>query len=321
MTFFSCFRVNRRFMTGCGETERHMEGNMSAYTNPGLWSCGLVPAVLACAAMSAEPKPELLWPDGAPLLDANRPNTAPTITVHMPEAGKANGAAVVICPGGGYGSLMMSYEGHDVARWLNGYGFVGVVLKYRVSPYRHPVEMLDGQRGMRLARSKARQLNVDPNRIGIMGFSAGGHLASTVGTHFDTGNPKAADPIDRVSCRPDFMVLVYPVITMGPQSHGGSRANLLGRSPSADLIELLSNEKQVTKQTPPTFLAHSKVDQAVPVANSRMFHDALKAHGVPAEFFELPTGAHGLGCGKGAEWEAWQAKCLEWFKARGLVKD
>jgi acetyl esterase/lipase len=293
---------------------------MSAYTNLTLWTCGFALVLLACAAVAAEPKPELLWPSGAPLMDANKPNTAPTITVHMPEAAKSNGAAVVICPGGGYGSLMMSYEGHDVAKWLNQYGFVGIVVKYRVSPYRHPVEMLDGQRAMRLVRSKAGQLNVDPNRIGIMGFSAGGHLAATVGTHFDAGDAKAADPIDRVSCRPDFMVLVYPVITMGPKSHAGSRKNLLGDSPSAKLIDLLSNEKQVTKQTPPTFLAHATTDQAVPVANSAMFYEALKAHGVPAEFFELPTGAHGLGCGKGAEWAAWQAKCLDWFKARGLVK-
>ena len=293
---------------------------MNVYTNLSLWSCGFALMLLASAAVAAEPAAELLWPGGAPLLDANRPGTAPTITVHMPEAGKSNGAAVVICPGGGYGGVVMSYEGHDVAKWLNGYGFVGIVVKYRVSPYRHPVEMLDGQRAMRLARSRARQLNVDPNRIGIMGFSAGGHLASTVGTHFDAGDPKAADPIDRLSCRPDFMVLVYPVITMGSKTHGGSRANLLGRSPSPELIDLLSNEKQVTKQTPPTFLAHSKVDGAVPVANSRMFYDALKAHGVPAEFFELQTGGHGLGCGNGAEWAAWQARCLEWFKARGLVK-
>jgi len=285
-----------------------------------MWTCGFTLMFSAINAMAAEPGAELLWPGGAPLLDANKPATAPAITVHMPEAGKSNGAAVVICPGGGYGGLMMSYEGHDVARWLNRYGFVGIVLKYRVRPYRHPVEMLDGQRAMRMVRSKARQLNVDPNRIGIMGFSAGGHLASTVGTHFDAGDPNAPDPIDRVSCRPDFMVLVYPVITMGPKSHAGSRRNLLGRSPSAELIDLLSNEKQVTKQTPPTFLAHAKTDQTVPVANSAMFYKVLKAHGVPAEFFELPTGAHGLGCGKGKEWVAWQAKCLAWFKARGLIK-
>lgn len=297
-----------------------MESNMNAYMHMSLLGCGLVLLILASASMAAEPNAELLWPGGAPLLDAKKPATAPTITVHMPPAGKANGSAVVICPGGGYGSLMMSYEGHDVARWLNQYGFVGVVLKYRVKPYRHPAAMLDGQRAMRLVRSKARQLKIDPNSIGIMGFSAGGHLASTVGTHFDAGDPNATDPIDRVSCRPDFMVLIYPVISMGPKSHAGSRRNLLGPKPSAKLIDLLSNEKQVTKQTPPTFLAHAKTDQAVPVANSAMFYKALQACGVPAEFFELPTGAHGLGCGKGAEWLAWQAKCLAWFKTRGLVK-
>jgi len=283
-----------------------------------LSTCGVTLAILACAAAAAGP--ELLWPDGAPLLDANRPKTAPTITLHRPAKDKANGVAVVVCPGGGYGGVVMSYEGHDIARWLNGFGITAAVVKYRVRPYRHPAPMLDGKRAMRLVRSRAKQLAIDPNRIGIMGFSAGGHLASTVGTHFDVGDPNAADPIDRVSCRPDFMVLVYPVITMGPKTHAGSRRNLLGRSPSAADVELLSNEKQVSKDTPPTFLAHSRVDQLVPVANNEMFHKALKAHGVATEFFELSTGLHGLGCGKGAEWVAWQAKCATWLKARGLAE-
>ncbi|MCY3022597.1 MAG: prolyl oligopeptidase family serine peptidase, partial [Planctomycetota bacterium] len=157
-----------------------------------------------------------------------------------------------------------------------------------------------------------------PKRIGIMGFSAGGHLAATVGTHFDDGDPKAADPVDQVSCRPDFMVLVYPVITMGEKGHAGCRENLMGKTPSAADMELLSNEKQVTDKTPPAFLVHAKTDQMVPVEHSAMFLAALKAHNVPAEFLELPTGAHGLGCGKGELWAQWQAKCLEWFKARGL---
>jgi acetyl esterase/lipase len=172
---------------------------------------------------------------------------------------------------------------------------------------------------MRMVRSRAKELGIDPERIGIMGFSAGGHLASTVGTHFDKGDPKATDPLLKVSCRPDFLVLIYPVITLGPKGNKGCTANLLGKSPAAELVELLSNEKQVTADTPPTFLAHSKADKVVSSEHSAMFAEACKAKGVPVEYFELSKGAHGLGCGKGEQWKAWQAKCLAWLKARGLV--
>jgi len=275
--------------------------------------------VASAAVSAAEPKAELLWPDGAPGAKGQKPADKPAITIHLPPAGTANGTAVVICPGGGYGGLMMSYEGHDIARWLNGFGVAGIVLKYRVRPYHHPAPLDDGQRAMRIVRSRAKELGIDPKRIGIMGFSAGGHLASTVGTHFDAGDPKATDPLLKVGCRPDFLVLIYPVISMGPKGHGGSRANLLGKSPSAELKDLLSNEKQVTADTPPTFLAHSKADNVVSSENSALFAAACKAKGVPVEYFELATGRHGLGCGKGAEWKAWQEKCLGWLKGRGLV--
>jgi acetyl esterase/lipase len=214
---------------------------------------------------------------------------------------------------------MMSYEGHDVAAWLNRAGVAGVVVKYRVRT-RHPAPLLDAQRAIRTVRARAGAWKLDPKRIGIMGFSAGGHLASTAGTHFDAGDPKATDSVEQVSCRPDFLVLVYPVISMGPKSHGGSRKNLLGADPSPELVELLSNEKQVTKETPPTFLVHAKTDRVVSVENSAMFHAALKAKGVPSEFLELPAGAHGLGCGKGPHWEAWQAACLKWMTAQGLAR-
>jgi len=258
-----------------------------------------------------------LWEREVPLARSEQDH--PTITVHLAPPEKATGAAAVICPGGGYGALMMGYEGHDVAAWLTRAGVAGVVLKYRVKAL-HPAPLLDAQRAIRTVRARAADWRLDPNRIGILGFSAGGHLASTAGTHFDAGDPKAADPVDRVGCRPDFLVLVYPVITLGAKSHGGSRANLLGPNPAPDLVELLSNEKQVTAQTPPTFLAHAKTDRLVPVENSAMFHAALQANGVPSEFLELPEGAHGLGCGKGPQWEAWQAACLRWLAARGIAR-
>ncbi len=271
---------------------------------------------ISAEADGAEPAQELIWPGGAPGAVSNTPADKPSIAIHLPPPGEANGTAVVICPGGGYGALMMSYEGHDVAKWLNRHGITGIVLKYRVSPYRHPAPLLDGQRAMRIVRAR---VGIDPGRIGMMGFSAGGHLASTVGTHFDDGDPKAKDPLDRVSCRPDFLLLIYPVISMGAQGHAGSTANLLGRSPSAELIALLSNDKQVTVRTPPTFLAHARTDQLVPSANSALFAAACRSNSVPVEYYELDRGAHGLGCGKSPEWEAWQARCLEWLAARGLL--
>jgi len=230
----------------------------------------LLVAPTAWAAEAPAPgKPATLplWAEKVPLARNNKDN--PTLTVHLAPAAKATGAAVVICPGGGYGALMESYEGHDVAAWLNQAGVAGVVLKYRVQCL-HPGPLLDAHRALRIVRARAAEWRLDPQRVGIMGFSAGGHLASTAGTHFDAGDPKAADPVDRLSCRPDFMVLVYPVITMGPKSHGGSRVNLLGSNPAPDLVELLSNEKQVTEKTPPTFLVHAKTDSLVPVENSAM---------------------------------------------------
>ena len=268
---------------------------------------GGIPAMAANTTM-------VLWPDGAPGAKGTQPADKPAITVHLPAPEKANGAAVVICPGGGYGALMMSYEGHDIATWLNEQGVAGIVLQYRIHPYQHPAPLTDAQRALRTVRAHAAEWKIDPKRIGIMGFSAGGHVASTLGTHYDAGNPKSDDPIERVDCRPDFMVLIYPVITMGPKTHSGSRQNLLGKDPSPELVDLLSNEKQVTAKTPPAFLAHSKLDRVVPVEDSQLFYDALKAHSVAAEFLELPTGDHGLGCGKGAEWTQWQTRCLEWLK-------
>lgn len=279
----------------------------------------LMSLMLALSAIAAEPPAELLFPAGAPGAMGEKPSDKPTLSIHLAPPDKANGAAVLICPGGGYGGLMMSYEGHDIARWLNEQGVAGIVVQYRVSPYRHPAPLLDAKRAMRIVRSRAAELKLDPKRIGIIGFSAGGHVASTLGTHFDAGDPQATDPIERVDCRPDFMLLVYPVITMGEKGHGGSRQNLLGPKPSQEEKDLLSNEKQVTAKTPPTFLAHSTTDRMVSIENSRMFYEALKAQNVSAELFELPTGDHGLGVGHGELWAQWQAKCLAWMKAQKIL--
>lgn len=277
--------------------------------------------IVTCATRAADgPGELLLWPEGAPLAAGTTPKDKPSITVHLAPADKANGAAVVICPGGGYGALMMSYEGHDIAKWLNDQGVAGIVLKYRIAPYKHPAPLLDGQRAMRMVRAHAAEWKLDPQRIGIMGFSAGGHVASTIGTHFDAGKADAADPIDKQNCRPNFLCLVYPVVSMGPISHGGSRKNLLGTNPAPELITLLSNETQVTKDTPPAFLVHSTTDKAVSYENSEKFYDALKSKGIATEFLKLTKGDHGLGCGKGEEWAAWQTAFSAWMNAQGVLK-
>ncbi len=261
----------------------------------------------------------LLWPESAPVGDGSREEAETVLTAFLPPRKKATGAAVVICPGGGYMRLVLSREGPIVARWLADHGIAGIVLEYRMPEGRPYVPLLDAQRAVRVVRSHAEDWNLDPQRIGIMGFSAGGHLASTAGTHFDAGNPEAADPIDQLSCRPDFMVLIYPVVTMGEKTHGGSKKNLLGADPKPELVELFSNEKQVTDQTPPTFLAHAKDDRAVPPENSRALRDALKARGVAVEYLEVPEGGHGLfGC-KGPVWEKWKTRSLEWMAAQGII--
>ena len=277
-------------------------------------------AVSAASAVAAEPLRLTLWPDEAPLGEGKSEKVKVAITVHLPAPEKATGTAMVICPGGGYGGRVVEGEGHGIARWLNAHGIAGVVLEYRLPAGNYHRPMLDAQRAIRVVRSHAAEWKIDPRRIGIVGFSAGGHLASTAGTHFDAGNDKSADPVERLSCRPDFMVLVYPVITMGEKSHGGSRKNLLGATPWAELIDLFSNEKQVTAKTPPAFLTHARTDAVVPVAHSQMFHEALKAKGIAAELQEFPKGNHGYNGYKGEEWDAWQKRSLEWLGERGLLK-
>lgn len=269
---------------------------------------------------AAAPLRVSLWPDQAPLGDGKSEKVDVPITIHLPPADRANGAGFVICPGGGYGGKVVEGEGHGIARWLNSNGIAGIVLEYRLPAGNYHRPLLDAQRAMRVVRARAGEWHLDPNRIGIIGFSAGGHLASSVGTHFDAGNASSPDAIERQSCRPDFMVLVYPVITMGEKTHGGSRNNLLGPKPSEALKELFSNEKQVNAQTPPAFLTHALTDAVVPAAHSRMFYDALKAHNVPAEYQEFPTGNHGYNGYKGAEWDAWQKRSIEWMHERGFLK-
>jgi acetyl esterase/lipase len=272
-----------------------------------------LPSFLASAQEGKKSDPEKLklWNGRAPVGDGKFEQGDARITVHKPE--KPCGTAMVICPGGGYGGLVTGPEGHGIAGWLNRHGITGIVLEYRLPAGRPHVPLLDAQRAIRTVRTNAKGWRIDPARIGIIGFSAGGHLASTAGTHFDDGDPRADDPIDRTGCRPDFMILIYPVITMGEKTHGGSRNNLLGKNPDARLVELFSNEKQVTPKTPPTFLAHARDDRVVVPDHSKAFHEALQKHKVPARYLELPSGGHGLNGYKGPMWDAWQEQSLAWL--------
>lgn len=274
------------------------------------------------ASQAGEEKPawQPLWPDGAPGAKGKEDKDIPAVLVYMPPAAKANGAAIVVCPGGGYGALAMDHEGHQIARWLNSHGIAAVIVKYRLGPkYNHPTQLQDAQRALRYTRAHVK--GVDPGRVGILGFSAGGHLASTAGTHFDRGDPEAKDPIDRLSCRPDFMVLVYPVITLaGPFAHAGSRNHLLGKEPDPALVENLCNDRQVSKETPPTFLVHTSEDTGVPPENSVLFYLALARHKVPAEMHIYEKGRHGLGLGpRELAFSSWPDRCIAWLQGRGLL--
>lgn len=276
--------------------------------------------------LRAEVRPAFpLWPDKAPGALGNGTNDIPTLTPYLPAAETATGAAVVICPGGGYGGLA-SHEGADYALYLSRRGVTAFVLKYRLGShgYRHPVMLGDAARAVRSVRSRAAELKLDPRKIGIMGSSAGGHLASTLLTHHDLGDAGATDPVDRFSSRPDIGILCYPVITMESHGHTGSRENLLGKFPTADLINLLSNEKQVSPGTPPTFLWHTVEDQAVPVRNSLEFAAALSRNGVPFDLHIYQHGRHGIGLGsKPPEFDnahPWANDLVFWLKAQGFVK-
>lgn len=282
-------------------------------------------SVGAVSVRAAAPMPAILelWPDGTPGAIGKQDEDKPTLTVFRPAEGTANGAAVVICPGGGYGHLAEGHEGRDVAAWLNSHGVTAFMLKYRLAPrYRHPAPLQDAQRAIRTVRTRAAEWKVDPQRVAILGFSAGGHLASTAGTHFDSGDAEAKDPIDKASCRPDLLILCYPVISLtSPYTHVGSRNNLLGLTPDVKLLENLSNEKQVTRDTPPTFLFHTSADTGVPPENSILFYLALRAKGVPAEMHIYERGRHGVGlAANDPVLSSWSTRCSAWMESRGFLK-
>jgi len=264
--------------------------------------------------------PIVLWPGGAPGAVGNETIDIPTLTPYLPPKDKMTGAAIIVCPGGGYTHLA-DHEGGPVAEWLNSLGVTAFVLKYRLGPrYHHPAPMQDAARAIRIVRARAAEWGLDPQRIGILGFSAGGHLASTAGTHFDSGNPNAADAIERVSSKPNLMILIYPVITMKDKTHSGSRKNLLGDNPGPELVTLLSNDEQVTRETPPAFLVHTSNDEAVPVENSLLFVNALRRATVPFELHLYERGPHGFGLGgKDPILATWPDRCAGWLRLHGFV--
>jgi acetyl esterase/lipase len=274
---------------------------------------------------SASDSPVLpLWEGPAPESHGSGSADTPRLYVYLPENAKGPVPAIVIMPGGGYGGLAYGHEGTNEAEWFQKRGVAAFVLFYRLplNGYRHPVPLMDARRAVRAVRSRAAEWKIDPDKIAIMGFSAGGHLASTLATHFDAGSELAKDPVDRISSRPDFAVLVYPVITLKTPgvTHEGSKENLLGQNPDPALVENLSNETQVTPHTPPTMLVHSLDDTSVPIENSRLMLAALRKAGVPSDLQEHPTGGHGFGYGD-PDTNApagWLDQAYAWLKERGF---
>lgn len=276
-----------------------------------------------------------LWPENVPnqtLSDTEEIITSgknmrvrnvqnPEIQVYLPSEGIANGKAMLLFPGGGYYHMAFEKEGIDVAKWLNGRGIAGIAVKYRLPHTENLIEgheapLQDAQRAIRLVRKHAGNWNIDPNQIGVMGFSAGGHLAATIATQYDREVYTAIDEFDALSARPDFACLMYPVISMDDAiTHGGSKKNLLGESPGPELVTQYSNEKQVTQNTPPTFLVHTTDDAVVPVANALSFYEALQENGIPAELHVYSKGKHGLGLGLGdPHLGTWKALFLAWLE-------
>ncbi|MCB0659102.1 MAG: alpha/beta hydrolase [Saprospiraceae bacterium] len=265
----------------------------------------------------------LLYPAGQPMPFG----PAPHLITQLVPMEKATGSAVMICPGGGYAHLAMDHEGKQIAQWFNSLGIQAFILQYRLgkadgSGYKHPDMLHDAQRGMRMIRAHANEWGVDPKRIAVMGFSAGGHLASTLGTHFDFGAMSSSDPIERMSCRPDLMILCYPVISLNqPWTHVGSRQHLLGPDPDPEVVASLSNESQVTADTPPTFLFHTDADSGVPAENSVYFYLALRKAGVPAEMHIYQPGRHGVGFApQDAVLSTWKERLRDWLMTQGWMK-
>ena len=285
-------------------------------------SMGMAQGQGTAAASEAAGKTVLLWPDGAPGAKGDADVDKPSLTSYLPAGGNATKTGVVGAPGGGYMHLATEKEGTDEARWLNAHGVAAFVLKYRLGPvYHNPVELEDAQRAIRMVRANAAEYGVAEDHIGMWGFSAGGHLTATAGTHFDSGNPSAADPIDRQGCRPDFLILAYPVITMeAPYAHMGSWQNLLGENATSAERQMMSAELNVTKDTPPTFLFSTTDDETVPVMNSVMFYTALVKAGVPAEMHLFQHGHHGSGMDEtNPDLDIWPELLIRWMRQRGYA--
>jgi acetyl esterase/lipase len=277
--------------------------------------------IVACLAIARSSAQQVLplWPELADKPDKDNP----TLTIYLPDSSTATGAAVVVCPGGAYRGLA-KHEGEDYARFLTSYGITAFVLKYRLGPkYGYREITADAARAIRIVRAGARSWNLKPKKIGIMGSSAGGHLASTMMTHFDNGDRTSSDSVERFGSRPDFGILCYPVISMGPIGHQISREQFLGLTPSAALVKLYSNELQVTDATPPCFLWHTYEDSVVSVKNSLEFAKALEEHGVPFDLHVYQHGRHGLGLGDKSPFAntlPWTKDLIVWLKVRGVVK-
>jgi acetyl esterase/lipase len=264
-----------------------------------------------------------LWNGAAPGALGSDETDVPALTVYLPRTVGQNTPAVVVCPGGGYGALASNHEGRQVASYLNSLGMAAFVLRYRLGPrYHHPIELGDAQRAIRQLRAHAAEWRLDPGRIGIMGFSAGGHLAMTASTRFEPGSAAAADAVDRVSSRPDFAILGYPVISMTEEwTHKGSRTNLLGANPDPELAKSLSGERAVTRDTPPTFLFQTNEDTTVPAENSVYYYLALRKAGIPAEMHVFEKGPHGVGLANDdPALSAWSTLLANWLRGRRLIK-
>lgn len=280
---------------------------------------------LTGSSLAADPVRFPLWPEGAPGAKGTTGDHQPTLDLYQPDTVPANGCAVVICPGGGYGGLAKDHEGIQPARFFNSFGVTAYVLHYRLGGkgYQHPVPLNDAKRALRLARSRAATDGIDPARLGIMGFSAGGHLAASTGSHSDAGNPAASDPIERLGSRPGFLILCYGVLSFDPAiTHKGSVGNLLGeRQQDPALLDFLSNEKQVTPASPPAFLFHTTTDQAVPVANSLRFYEACAKHKVPAALHVFQEGKHGVGLAQSdPNLKIWPSLLQQWMGQNGWLK-
>ena len=264
-----------------------------------------------------------LWPGGAPGALGTADADVPAITVYLPRTMAANTPAMIVCPGGGYGALAANHEGRQVANYLNSLGMAAFVLRYRLGPkYHHPIELGDAQRAIRIVRARAAEWRLDPARIGIMGFSAGGHLAMSASTWTESVPTSPADDIDRASSRPDFAVLGYPVISMtAAWTHKGSRRNLLGDEPDPELAKRLSGELAVTKNTPPTFIFQTNEDASVPAENAVQYYLALRQAGIPAEMHVFEKGVHGVGLANNDPALApWSSLLANWLRVRGVIK-